>query len=63
MSKEIEYTLKISLEIGYGNVSITCESDDEDAPYISGFGKSLNDALDSLSRSIDDVFEAERSRK
>ena len=40
-----EYTLKISLELAYGNVSITCESDDEDAPYIGGCGRSLEEAL------------------
>ena len=59
MSKEIEYTLKISLEIGYGNVSITCESDDEGAPYIGGGGRSLEEAIANLSTSIDEALSRE----
>jgi hypothetical protein len=59
MSKQTEYTLKISLELAYGNVSITCESDDEDAPYIGGCGKSLEEALSNLSTSIDEALARE----
>ncbi len=54
-----EYTLKISLELAYGNVSITCESDDEDAPYIGGCGRSLEEAFADLSTSIDEALSRE----
>ena len=59
MSKQTEYTLKISLELAYGGVSITCKSDDEDAPYIGGYGKSLEEALSNLSTSIDEALARE----
>ena len=59
MSKMTEYTLKISLELAYGNISITCESDDEDAPYIGGCGRSLEEAFADLSTSIDEALSRE----
>jgi hypothetical protein len=54
-----EYTLKISLELAYGNISITCESDDDDAPYIGGCGRSLEEALNHLSESIEEALARE----
>ena len=59
MSKITEYTLKISLDLAYGNVSITCESDDEDSPYIGGCGRSLEEAIAALSTSIDEALARE----
>jgi hypothetical protein len=56
MSKMTEYTLKISLELAYGNISITCESDDEDAPYIGGCGNNLEEAFANLATSIDEAL-------
>ncbi len=58
MKDQIEYTLKITIDV-HGHVNIMCKSEDEDAPCISGFGSTLKDAIADLSDDIEYIFKGE----
>ncbi len=54
------YTLRVSIDFEYKNIEVTCEPEEgepEDAPYLSGIGSTLTDALRDLSRNIDNALE------